>query len=134
MLEETLWQGHSDPLRLALRYSAFLLAALVSFTVSWVLLFLFTGLFVGLFLLSYTNLLLRPDRLLVQRYGRCTEWRVSDFGKIQVLQSSLDRFFRTGILWVQVRGKKKPLLLKDLKHPYEGWKRIKIAAFKRQKN
>jgi len=71
---------------------------------------------------------LEKDFLRIQKPTQHQHISLQTIGRVSVSQSPLDRMLRTGRLQIQFEKGETPLMLKDLKKPYEGWKQIKIAV------
>ena len=76
---------------------------------------------------------LTSEKLTLQRrWGRPQKIDLSQVRRLEVRQHLWDRFCKAGDLLIELHGMKKPLRLRGVRSPYEGWKRIKIAVFQNQ--
>ena len=83
----------------------------------------------GGFFFTRRVVFLYPLTLQVKPFGRSFEIRLEDVEKVRVHQGLLDKISGRGDLQIEIRGREKPLFLRRILNPYEGWKQIKIAAF-----
>ena len=79
------------------------------------------------------TLLLFPHQLVVQRFGKKVKLDLKEIEKVGVTQHFFGRLCGKGDLWLKMRGGKTFFWIRGLKHPYEGWKQIKIAGFQTRK-
>lgn len=79
------------------------------------------------------TLLLFPHQLVIQRFGKKVELDLKEIEKMGVSQHFFGRLCGKGDLRLKIRGRKTFFWIRGLKHPYEGWKQIKIAGFQARK-
>ncbi|MBI4436971.1 MAG: hypothetical protein HY590_06155 [Candidatus Omnitrophica bacterium] len=131
--ETLLWSGKTGARGLLVRYSplVFLGAGMIRLTY-WGAFFCW-GLFSILFFSSSATAFLTSETLTLKKRGRRSqEVDLGAIGKLEVRQYPWHRFCHTGDLLIELSDSKKPLLLREFQFPYEGWKRIKIAAFQKR--